>query len=143
MKTAKAKIAIGILSIILAIVCFVLNTGDTEINYTYGGDAYTGIQNAAAQTARNVKALASITKVGFGSILLISGCFLIVSSLQETDTEDDKKENNIEEDSYLDEERLTKEEELQKYKELMDKGILTEEEFKIKSQQITEHTGSI
>ncbi len=42
-----------------------LDTG-TRTSYSYyGGDAYTGIQQAAADTARNVKALGEIVKAGF------------------------------------------------------------------------------
>lgn len=52
------QMGIGVLSLIFAIVCFCLSVGgvygSTEGNKSYGGDAYTGIQNAAAQTATNV-----------------------------------------------------------------------------------------
>lgn len=45
------------ISLVFAISCFRLETdemrGDIEWNESYGGDAYTGIQNAAAQTANN------------------------------------------------------------------------------------------
>ena len=40
---------------------------------SYGGDAFTGIQNAGAQTSENVKNLAKIVQFGFGSVLLIAG----------------------------------------------------------------------
>ena len=43
----------------------------------YGGDAYTGIQNAAATTSKNVKELAGIVQFGFGSILLVMGLGLV------------------------------------------------------------------
>lgn len=80
-------IGIGVLSIIFAVLCFVLN-GEFDYGYyvaweTYGGDAYTGIQNAAAATANqvdrlneSVATLAKCVKMGFGFILLIFG-FLI------------------------------------------------------------------
>lgn len=49
--------AIAALALIFAITCFALDTnemfGMTEQNQAYGGDAYTGIQNAAAQAATN------------------------------------------------------------------------------------------
>lgn len=50
--------------------CFPKGVGSYANNMQYGGDAYTGIQNAAAQTARNVKALATIAKDGFGFVLM-------------------------------------------------------------------------
>ena len=64
---------VGIVAVILGIVCFCSDSGNNEYNEYYGGDAYTGIQNAAAQTARNVKDLGNIVKVGFGSVLLVAG----------------------------------------------------------------------
>ena len=68
---ASGSIIVGIISIILAIVCFASDTGDWEKESTYGGDAYTGIQNAGAVTANNVRCVAQIASFGFGSILLI------------------------------------------------------------------------
>ena len=47
-------IVLGILSLVLAFVLFDQSVGYTEGSYSYGGDAYTGIQNAAAQTANNL-----------------------------------------------------------------------------------------
>ena len=70
-------IVIGICSVILSFVCFGKETGDTERNISYGGDAYTGIQNAAAQTANNVKYTNEILKFGFGSVLLTAGIVIV------------------------------------------------------------------
>lgn len=72
---------VGIASSILGIVCFDMSSGSYEYNSTYGGDAYTGIQNAAAQTANNVHALAEVCKFGFGSILLIAGIVIIIYAI--------------------------------------------------------------
>ena len=44
----------------------------SEHNSTYGGDAYTGIQNAAAQTANNVKALNENIETFNGNVARIS-----------------------------------------------------------------------
>ena len=63
---AVGGILSGILSFIFGIVMLSQGVGSYANNMQYGGDAYTGIQNAAAQTARNVKALATIAKDGFG-----------------------------------------------------------------------------
>lgn len=67
------NIVIGALAIILALACFLSDTGVFERESAYGGDAYTGIQNAAAITANNVKCVAGIASLGFGSVLLILG----------------------------------------------------------------------
>ncbi len=66
-------LAIGILAIILAIVCACADTGAYESAKYYGGDAYSGIQQAAAQTANNLIDVATIAKFGFSSLLAIIG----------------------------------------------------------------------
>ena len=48
----------------------------TEHNY-YGGDAYTGIQNAAADAANNASDLSGCICAGFSAVLLIAGLILI------------------------------------------------------------------
>lgn len=67
----------GVLSIVLAIVVFCAPDGYWESSERYGGDAYTGIQNAAAQTANNVNDLAYIARIGLSSILFVNGIALI------------------------------------------------------------------
>lgn len=67
----------GILSMILGIVVWAMPTGGYESSITYGGDAYTGIQNASAQTANNITCLAAIMRTGFGSVLFIAGLIII------------------------------------------------------------------
>ena len=87
----------GILSIIFAIVILSgnntnlvgMSTGTRTSYDWYGGDAYTGIQQAAADTARNVSDLAKIVQVGFqeqngtgiGYLLLILGIWIFMHSL--------------------------------------------------------------
>ena len=75
---AALLVVVGVLSIILGFCAFGADTGYHENNNTYGGDAYTGIQNAAAQTANNLVDLADLTAFGFGSILLIGGLVLVL-----------------------------------------------------------------
>ncbi len=70
-------IVIGIIAIGLSIKCYTIDDLDYESRSMYGGDAYTGIQNAAAMTSRNVKELASIVQFGFGSVLLVMGLSLL------------------------------------------------------------------
>ena len=66
-------IFIGLISVVLSIVCFVYGDLKFEQRSMYGGDAFTGIQNAAAVTSENVMILAKIVKIGFGSVLLVAG----------------------------------------------------------------------
>ena len=68
-----AFISIGIIALILAIICAFANTGAYESAKYYGGDAYTGIQQAAAQSANNIIDVAVIAKFGFSSLLAIIG----------------------------------------------------------------------
>lgn len=67
----------GILSVIFGIIMFAKDVGYYESSSSYGGDAYTGIQNAAAQTANNVKALSEIAKTGFAFFLIALGLIAI------------------------------------------------------------------
>ncbi|MBR7082203.1 MAG: hypothetical protein IKI49_05845 [Oscillospiraceae bacterium] len=67
---------VGIVAIIFGIICLCSDSGGYESNEIYGGDAYTGIQNASAQTARNVRVLGNIVKMGFGFVLIVSGLVL-------------------------------------------------------------------
>jgi len=83
-------ILVGIVSIGLSISCFNADTGDYVSRESYGGDAYTGIQHAAAETGQNVRALAKITSKGFGSVLLISGMTLIVLGIPGAKKKEDK-----------------------------------------------------
>ena len=66
----------GLLSIIFSFIVYAADTGSWESSYSYGGDAYTGIQNAAAQAANNIQDLARIMRFGMGSVLLIAGLVL-------------------------------------------------------------------
>ena len=65
----------GVLSAIFGLITLSQDTGSWESSSSYGGDAYTGIQNAAAQTANNVQDLAEIVAMGFGFLLIALGLF--------------------------------------------------------------------
>lgn len=69
----------GVISLILGFVVTTLSSGLWEGSSTYGGDAYTGIQNAAATTANNVRDLAEIVKTASGSFLIVFGLALIAA----------------------------------------------------------------
>ena len=69
---------IGVLSIIFAIKIGGLSTGSFEMSLSYGGDAYTGIQNACAGAANNAIDVANILQQGFEYCLIIAG-FVLVS----------------------------------------------------------------
>lgn len=68
----------GIISVIFGIIMFTKSVGTYESSVRYGGDAYTGIQNAAAQTANNIQALSEITKFGFAFLLIAIGLIAIL-----------------------------------------------------------------
>ncbi len=63
----------GIISFIFGTTMFGKSCGLYEPSNTYGGDAYTGIQNAAAQTANNLTSVAEIAKDGIGYLLIAIG----------------------------------------------------------------------
>ena len=78
----------AILFIIVGIVaiCFAVNIADAGVGsyvmtHSYGGDAYTGIQNAAAETGQNVKDLAELIRKGFQFLFWIWGLTMIASGI--------------------------------------------------------------
>lgn len=88
---------VGVLSILLAIVCFNKNTGSWASSSIYGGDAFTGIQNASAKSANNVQTLSEIVRFGFGSVLLVGGLVLLVVAIPEgkkSETNSELSHNN-------------------------------------------------
>lgn len=95
MRTLRATLLtiIGILSIIFGIVCFNMDEGRYETSSSYGGDAYTGIQNAAAKTANNVQVLTKNVNKGMGYMLLIAGMSLIAVGITTSgkDKQEEKK----------------------------------------------------
>ena len=84
LKTAAGVFLIlgSVLSLIFAIISFAQNNGFYVISHTYGGDAYTGIQNAAADTGNNVKALAEAVSFCFGALFLILTVVLFAFALK-------------------------------------------------------------
>lgn len=64
---------VGVISIGLAIKSYSTKESRYEYNSAYGGDACTGIQNAAARTSKNVSELKESVDFGFGSVLLTTG----------------------------------------------------------------------
>ena len=86
-KKLNFKIIICIVGIILGVVTMLIGVMSDEFNYsyygygekeTYGGDAYTGMQNAAAQTATNVYRLYQTVQVFSKSLLIILGVFIVL-----------------------------------------------------------------
>ena len=69
--------AAGVLSIIFGFVLRSASTGLYELSNEYGGEAYTGIQNAAAQTANNVTDLAEVVRDGISYLLIAVGLIVI------------------------------------------------------------------
>lgn len=67
----------GFVSIIFSVIIFCMDNGSWENSLQYGGDAYTGIQNAAAKTANNIQALCDVLKIGFGALLLVAGIVIV------------------------------------------------------------------
>lgn len=74
-------VLVGLLSIALSVFCFNLEVGDKVSMQYFGGDAYTGMQQASAHAANNILLLAKIVKTGFGSLLLTLGLGMIALGL--------------------------------------------------------------
>lgn len=93
-KKVKGKLACvfgmisGVLSAVFGVIVLSQNTGYWEPSNSYGGDAYTGIQNAAAQTANNVQDLAELTAQGLGFLLIslgLLGIFYFAAKIKNLD----------------------------------------------------------
>ena len=98
----------------------------------YGGDAYTGIQNAGAVTANNIKMLIEVMEKYFSTFFVILGIFLIIHffRLLMTDGEDTNTPINIQ--TSVDNKQI----ELEKLNRIREKGILTEEEYEHEKEKI-------
>lgn len=95
--SAILGLVVGALAVILAVVLFVaVHTGTYTDYRSYGGDAYTGIQHAAADTARNVSRLAVLERDGFCAILLVMGLGMVcyfIGKLEEIKAQNRAMEN--------------------------------------------------
>lgn len=60
---------IGAIGFVLAIICLAQDEGEPANWQFYGGDAFTGIQNASADAANNILALTKMVKTGFATLL--------------------------------------------------------------------------
>ena len=80
-----ALMAIAVLSLIFAISCFAMESGDmyggTERQNTYGADFYTDVQNATAQAANNVYYLGNAIEDFASCITTIAGFVFIITAL--------------------------------------------------------------
>ncbi len=136
----KGLFIIGILSIIVGVICLCQYGGSYETDITYGGDAYTGIQNASAQAANNLLALSWIVKLGFGSTLIISGLVLIViastivtqpfeSSYRTNAQNNSNTVSNAPESTVQTPKESALVDEIAKYNSLLESGAITQEEY--------------
>lgn len=81
-KKIRKNIGFGIAYIILGVISVIWGltlgyVGNYESASYYGGDAYTGIQNAAATTANNVDSLGKVVCSGLKGIMIVFGGTLI------------------------------------------------------------------
>lgn len=67
----------GIASVLFGFIISGMDVGYYESAKSYGGDAYTGIQNAAAQTADNVHVLCELVREGFMFVLFAIGAIAV------------------------------------------------------------------
>lgn len=79
MKTLA--LILGIVSLVLCVVVFSGSVGYRESFLQYGGDAYTGMQNASAQTANNVMYLGQTIRMALAFFLAVQGLGMIFFAL--------------------------------------------------------------
>lgn len=80
------NITLGIILIMLGVISIiwglVLSYSESSEEYSsYGGDAYTGIQNASAKAANNINKLGKTICSGLKGILIVSGGVIIVNGI--------------------------------------------------------------
>ncbi len=141
MKKAEfvIKIIVSALFFILGLVVICIPmSGEFSYSYdhtfeeTYGGDAYTGIQNACADISRNVMRLGRIFEkaanwffASLGIILVLISIYLLataVGAYSKTNIAAKKKES-----IWQSEEKAI--EMLGNYKKMLDNGMITEDEY--------------
>ena len=74
-------IILGVMAIIFSFVIFGQNLGYRQGLITYGGDAYTGIQNASASAANNILSVGKMLSFALGSQMLLFGLAILFVSL--------------------------------------------------------------
>ena len=72
---------VGICCFVVGIQLYNKDAGYSPAPKEYGGDAYTGIQNAAAATAEAVNIQSDIIAQGLGSIMIFGGMAMIVCAI--------------------------------------------------------------
>lgn len=118
-------------------------------NYmSYGGDAYTGIQNASADISSNVAVLGysmqDVLETAFlivGIVIVLVGVYMLAIALQGTITMNSSKGDRVDPEKNLKIiDNITPEkhtlETLERYKKLLDSGVVTQEEFDAKKKQL-------
>ena len=104
--------------------------GEYTIKQSYGGDAYTGIQNAASATANNVERLGYLIDGVVEQLYVICGiaCMIIALYWFACALASSDKKAAPKTETALDT--------LTKYKNLLDSGVITQEEFETMKQQL-------
>ena len=74
-------IILGVIAIVLSIVIFTQDVGYYESSHSYGGDAYTGIQNASAQAANNIMYVGEMIRFSIGCLMLVMGLGMVLGSI--------------------------------------------------------------
>ncbi|KWW27455.1 MAG: hypothetical protein AUK64_2177 [bacterium P201] len=72
---------IGVWSIFTGIQFYNIDPGEPITYKEYGGDAYTGIQNAEAKTGDLIVTQSNIIAQGFGSIMIFGGLVMIACAI--------------------------------------------------------------
>ena len=124
---------------------FYMSSSSTQYQY-YGGDAYTGIQNAVADTSNNVRHLGDGLERAIGDaykytgfLLAFIGLYLLGATFMSMNRQKQSQPiaqsvNSVGtppvEDPIV--------ENLKKYKQLLDSGIITQEEYDEKRRQLLE-----
>ncbi len=78
------NILFGLVGILCFFFCYViseLNTGSIAVPMEYGGEAYTGIQNAEVKTGANIVFLSEIVAECFSLSFFVVGVIFIIKAI--------------------------------------------------------------
>lgn len=133
-------VIIGVVSLILSFACFGKYEGYITKDKAYGGDAYTGIQNALADVSSDIVMLNRVVKFGVGSLLLVSGLLIgsvgIFGVIETNPTS--ATGNNAPTGFRSQNENRANSEKLNQWKNLYDQGVLTPEEYERIRRELSE-----
>lgn len=130
-KISIVGVVIGVLTVIVGIIVLNMYTGSNPTSTSFGADFYTYIYRATRIAASNINDLGKILCCGLGFVLISMGLTEICVFLLMM-----KKNTQQPVTNYSPVIPLSNADELLKFKNLLDDGYISQEEFEAKKKQL-------